>query len=290
MTDSIVPIGTSKTEYSNVPIGTSNPGCIVILVDQSWSMSEPFGNDGNKAERAALAVNRVLEELVLACRSGEEIRDRCHVTVIGYGAQVNSIVNGMISEVPAALIRVEKIKKHIPDGAGGTIEIDSEMPIWIEPKSDNGTPMHEAFERAAEVVEGWVSDKPNTFPPVVINVTDAEASDLDLTTDAARKIMNLHTMDGKALVFNIHIADNKREIIFPNDKTQLADNVFAKFLFDISSTLPQPLVEAAKNSGFSPGPGAKCSGYNIDESLMIRLLQFGSLGVTQVRALPPPTD
>ena len=29
--------------YSNVPIGTSNPGCIVILVDQSWSMSEDWG-------------------------------------------------------------------------------------------------------------------------------------------------------------------------------------------------------------------------------------------------------
>ena len=49
MADNIVLVGTSsKTEYSEVPIGTSNPGCIIILVDQSWSMSEPFG-DGTKA-------------------------------------------------------------------------------------------------------------------------------------------------------------------------------------------------------------------------------------------------
>ena len=51
--------------YSNVPIGTSNPGCIVILVDQSWSMTEDWEN-GTKAEIAALAVNRILEELVLS--------------------------------------------------------------------------------------------------------------------------------------------------------------------------------------------------------------------------------
>ena len=276
--------------YSNVPIGTSNPGCIVILVDQSWSMSEPFGDDGTKAERAAVAVNRVLEELVLACRSGEEIRDRCHVAVIGYGAEVNTIVEGMMSEIPEALVKVEKIKKLIPDGAGGTIEVDSEMPIWIEPESNNGTPMHEAFQRAAQIIEGWVSDRPNTFPPIVINITDGAARHPDLTAEAARKIMDLQTTDGAALIFNLHIADNKREIIFPNDKTQLAGNVFAEFLFDISSPLPQLLIDAAKDVGFSPNPGAKCSGYNVDESLMIQLLQFGSLGVTQVRVLPPPTD
>ena len=47
--------------YGNLPIGTSNPGCIVILVDQSWSMREDWGM-GTKAEGATLAVNRVIEE------------------------------------------------------------------------------------------------------------------------------------------------------------------------------------------------------------------------------------
>ena len=50
-------------EYKDVSMETSNPGCIVILVDQSWSMNEAWG-EGTKAEMAALAVNRVLDELV----------------------------------------------------------------------------------------------------------------------------------------------------------------------------------------------------------------------------------
>ena len=276
--------------YSNVPIGTANPGCIVILIDQSYSMSESFSDGGTKAERATQAVNRVIEETVLACRSGDTIRDRCHVSVIGYGDRVHCLVDGMVSEIAKPRIGVEKVKKLIPDGAGGTIEIESEMPIWIEPEADNGTPMHTAFEQAAEIVEKSISDRPDSFPPIVINITDGEAREPNLTADNARRIMDLQTTDGAVLVFNLHIADNKNTIILPNDTTDFAGDLFAEFLFDISSPLPDPLFALAKERRFSPEPGARCFGYNADEPMMIQLLQFGSLGVTQVRALPPPTD
>lgn len=53
--------------YSKVPICTANPGRIIILVDQSESMGSSFDN-GAKAGRTALAVNRVVNELVLACQ------------------------------------------------------------------------------------------------------------------------------------------------------------------------------------------------------------------------------
>ena len=291
MADNIVPVGTSsKTEYSEVPIGTSNPGCIIILVDQSWSMSESFG-DGTKAEQAALAVNRVLEGLVLACRSGEEIRDRCHVTVIGYGERVDCVVDGMISEIPSALLEVKKVKKLIPDGAGGVIEIDSEMPIWLEPRANSQTPMHKAFERAADIIEHWISDRPDAFPPIVINITDGAATRPDLAANSARKIMNFRTTDGAALIFNIHIT-NEGNIVkpLPHNTDQFSGQPLAEYLFDISSTLPPELFKAAEDAGFSPEPGTKCFGYNANESLMIQLLQFGSTGLTGVRALPVPTD
>ena len=284
-------IGTSsKTEYSNVPIGTSNPGCIVILVDQSWSMSEPFNDGGTKAERAALAVNRVLEELVLACRSGEEIRNRSHVTVIGYGERVDCVVDDMISEILSALLEVKKVKKFEPDGAGGVIETDHEMPIWLEPKANGQTPMHKAFQRAAEVIERWITDKPNSFPPIVINITDGAATRPDLAADAARKIMSFHTTDGAALVFNIHITNKGNIVTLPHNTDQFSGQPLAEYLFDISSALPRELFKAAEQTGFSPVPGAKCFVYNADEVLMIQLLNFGSIGLTEVQALPVPID
>ena len=261
--------------YSNVPIGTSNPGCIVILVDQSWSMIEDYGT-GTKAEVAALAVNRILEELVLAGRAGDTIRDRCHVSVIGYGERVECVVDGMISEVASSLIEVKKVKKSIPDGAGGLVEVEVEMPVWLQLKANNGTPMHEAFEHAAEIIQRWCDDKPDGFPPIVINITDGAANYPDLTVDAARKVMNLHTTDGNVLVFNIHIANNKHEVIFPHSTAQLEGDNFAEFLFDISSVLPEPLHEGAVAAGLPAEPDTRCFAYNAGPVMMIKILSFGS--------------
>ena len=272
--------------YSNVPIGTSNPGCIVILVDQSWSMGEEWG-ERTKAEEATLAVNRVIEELVLAGRAGEMIRDRCQVSIISYGERVECVVDGMISEVASRLIEVKKVKKSIPDGAGGLVEIDVELPVWLQPEAENGTPMHEAFERAAEIIQQWCDDKPHGFPPIVINITDGEANYPDLTATAVREVMDLGTTDGNVLVFNIHISNNRNEVIFPSNSAQFVDDDFAEFLYNLSSELPKPLREAAQAADLRAEPDARCFVYNAQPVTMIKILNFGSLGVTQ-GALPPP--
>ena len=261
--------------YSNVPIGTSNPGCIVILVDQSWSMTEDWEN-GTKAEIAALAVNRILEELVLSSQAGDEIKPRCHVSVIGYGERVECVVDGMIAEVASSLIEVKKVKKSIPDGAGGIVEVEIEMPIWVQPEANNDTPMHEAFERAADIIQRWCDDKPDGFPPIVINITDGAATRPDLTENAARKVMDLHTTDGNVLIFNIHIANNKYEVVFPHSTTQLVADNLAEFLFSLSSILPEPLREAAKAAGLPAEINARCFAYNAGPVTMIKILNFGS--------------
>lgn len=266
--------------YSNLPIGTANPACFVILVDQSWSMSQDWGDEATKTEAATHAVNRLLEELVLACRAGENVRDRCHATVIGYGERVEYLVDGMISEVTSSLIEIRKTKKLIPDGAGGVIEVEVEMPIWLEPQAENGTPMDEAFERAAETVKQWCAKWPNGFPPSVINITDGAANDPVETAAAARKVMDLGTADGKALVYNLHVTNkDKPGVILPHNTSGFAGDSLAEFLFGISSEMPDSLREEAVALGIPAEPGARCFAYNADEAWMIRLLNFGSLQV-----------
>ena len=266
--------------YSSVPIGTTNPTCFVILVDQSWSMSQDWADELTKTEGATRAVNRLIENLVLACRTGADVRDRCHVSVIGYGEGVNCVVDGMISEVTGSLIEVRRTKKFIPDGAGDVIEVEVELPIWLEPQAENGTPMDEAFERAAEIVQQWCAKWPNGFPPSVINITDGAANDPAITAAAARKIMNLGTTDGNVLVYNLHITNNdKPGVILPHNTSDFAGDSFAEFLFDISSELPDPLREEAIALDIPVEPGARCFAFNLDESWMIQLLNFGSLQV-----------
>jgi hypothetical protein len=277
--------------YSNVPIGTSNPSCFVILVDQSWSMSEEWQSQTTKAEAATRAVNRLIEELVLKCQSGDTIKDRCHVSVIGYGESIECILDNMISEVASALIEVKKVNKLIPDGAGGVIEVEAEMPIWLEPRADNGTPMAEAFERAGQIVQRWCREWPDGFPPSVVNITDGAARFPDIAATEARKIMNLGTTDGNALVYNLHIANSRQGIVLPNNTSQFAGDSYAEYLFSISSEMPNSLLEEAKAQDIPAEPNARCFTYNVDQAWMIKLLHFGTLGTLNVlgSGQPQPT-
>ena len=270
--------------YSNLPIGTANPGCIIVLVDQSDSMGTHFQN-GTKAARASLAVNQIIHGLVLACRSGTKIRDRCRICVIGYQGEFNGppiidpIVDGMVSEV-ADLAKMRRFKDHMLDGTGKRVEVDIEMPIWLDAKANGWTPMHSAFDRASEVVQQWVSKHPDGFPPVIINITDGAPNFIEPAQKAAEQLTALHTTDGNVLLFNIHVSDNQKEIILPHSRDQVAGDRTAELLFDISSLLPETFFETAKNDyGLAPQVGARCLVYHAAETLMVKLLEFGSLGV-----------
>ena len=260
-------------------ISSDNSGCIIILVDQSMGGSYGSGTE-EKTYVVARAVNRVIEEFVVHCRQGEEIRDRCHVCVIGYSGEVNRVVDDMISEIGESPLRFETVQKKENDGAGGLVEIEVQMPIWLEPERKFGTLMDEAFKHAYDVAQEWCAKYPDSFPPIVINITDGAPSNPDATHDAAKKVMGLQTTNGNVLVFNIHIPDwdGARSVILPHSTEELGGDSYANFLFNISSNLPESLVQSAIEIGLNPQPDARCLGYNTDETQMIQILNFGSLG------------
>ena len=73
-------------------ITRANPTCIVLLIDQSGSMSDPFSGDSSrkKADFVAEVVNHTLHDLVIRCTKTEEVRNYYHVAVIGYGRHVGT--------------------------------------------------------------------------------------------------------------------------------------------------------------------------------------------------------
>ena len=261
-------------------MSSANPGCIIIMIDQSGSMADPHGNSGKqKKDSASLAVNRVIYEIAEASSDGEAIKDRCFIGVIGYGDRdsgVDLILGDMISNIAENPLRVEKIKKKIPDGAGGLIEIDEDFPIWVEAKADWGTPMDLAFQRASQLAQEWCNAHPNSFPPLVINISDGEPNSIDGAKKEAEELVKISNNDGNVLLLNAHIADGLKDPIkLPSDVNVLNDNL-AKFLFNISSVLPDILVDEAQKVGFNTTHGAKGMVYNADAEILIRLLNFGS--------------
>ena len=260
--------------YSKL-IGTNNPGLFIILVDQSDSMSDKYA-DTDKASFAALAVNRTIYEILASCMAGEKPKDRCHISVIGYGKTTEMILGGMPSEIKNPLHGHETYKKKVSDGAGGLVEVEQTLPIWVKPTHGNGTPMAKAFELASELVEAWTRDNSENFPPVVFNITDGVPDDADAAKKAALRLAGFGTTDGKVLIYNCHIAESGgSEVKLPASDASLTDPN-ARLLFEMSSVIPQELFALAQNAGLTPQEGSRGFGMNASPETFIKLLTFGS--------------
>ena len=271
-------------------LSSENPGYIVILIDQSGSMMNSFGGatGGTKAEECAKAVNNVLQIMILSCTKGFDIKNRCDISVLSYGASGNTAKNAFNGDLATKLfvtiqdlsencLKYETVKMKEFDGFAET-EFDEEIPIWIEPVASDGTPMAAAFEMAYDLIDKWTKSHEASFPPIVINITDGEPDSKDEAKIAALKLTQTGTNDGNTLIINIHISEgSSARVELPSSDSDLPprdDN--AKFLFDFSSELPPVMIERAKAKGYNPKVGAKGFVYNADAKTMINLLDIGT--------------
>lgn len=265
-------------------ISRSNPTCFIFLLDQSGSMSEGFGEGAiRKADFVADVVNRTLHDLVIRCTRMEEIRSYYHISVIGYGAAVGSAFSGLlggrthvpvgeVAEIPA---RLENRTKKVPDGAGGLVEQQIRFPVWMDPSSNGGTPMCEAFAQVRTLLEQWLAEHRHSFPPTVLHLTDGESTDGDPTA-IARQIMSLGTSDGQVLLFNCHVSSrHTMKIEYPSDESRLPDD-FARMLFKISTPLPDAFRKAASDIGLNTADGACGFVFNGDPVAVAQFFEIGT--------------
>lgn len=269
-------------------ISRRNPGCFLFLIDQSYSMSEPFGGGSaeiSKARAVADAINRLLDTLVARCAKGEGIVRYFQVGVIGYGQTVGPALGGAlkdqelvwIDEIADNPLRIEERKKKEPDGAGGLVEVLVKFPVWFDPVADNGTPMFQALWRAHAILEAWVDQHPSAFPPVVINITDGEATDGN-PYPASEAIRELETEDGNVLLFNLHLSSRRaRQIHFPESVSGLEEiDKYAPLLFEMSSHLPEFMRRAARDMGYSASDTSRGFVFNAEIQDVIQFLDIGT--------------
>jgi hypothetical protein len=266
-------------------ISRQNPSCFLFLIDQSGSMVEPIsgGDNKRKCDSVADAINRLLHNLIIKCARGEGIRNFYEVAVIGYGAQVAPAFSGKlagrdivpISEVAASPARVEERTKEVDDGAGGTVTRKVKFPIWFEPMAKGTTPMGQALSLAHKLLSDWVGIHQNSYPPIVINITDGEATDSGPVAQA-EALRSLSTFDGNVLLLNCHISSRPESpIIFPETDGGLPDE-FARILFSVSSVLPESLRQLAANENVVLGPETRGFAFNADLTELIRFLDIGT--------------
>lgn len=271
-------------------IDRTNPGCLVLLLDQSGSMREPIANGGgiSKADALARAVNDLLYELVLRCikNPNEGPRHYYDVAVLGYGDdEARSALSGPLAaqdlvsivDVANQPARVEEQSSDVADVGGDLSTISSKVrkPIWVDPVAAGRTPMGTGLNRAGEVVAPWVAAHPNSFPPIVLNVSDGAATDGDPRVWAER-IRSLATSDGNVLFFNLNLSAIGGEVLyFPAHEDRLS-NDYARVLFEMSSPLPPHMAQIAASQGLPIESGSRGYVFNADMSAVVRFLQIGT--------------
>lgn len=267
-------------------VSRANPSCFLFLIDQSGSMKDPFGGgDGGKHKSNAVAdaINRLLSELVLKCTKADGVRDYFHVGVMAYGDRVRPAFGGSlagrelvsISEIANSPMRLEERRKSVEDGAGGILERPVKFPVWFDPVAIGGTPMCEALTAAFNIIQRWVSEHVECYPPTVINITDGEATDGNPSTQS-EALRSLASSDGQVLLFNLHLSSkNSTPVEFPDSDEYLPDD-HARLLYRMSSVLPDYLRQNASNEGIRVSETTRGFAFNADMVAVIRFLDIGT--------------
>lgn len=255
-----------------------HPGCFIFLLDQSDSMNHPTADRPaiSKAEALAEIVNTFLGTLIKRAimERGEEPRHYYDIAVVGYGGKrIGSLLGGALAKcelVSPAQLKANELGRELRQGAM--------LPKWIEPFGWGGTPMCAAMNYAGQVAYGWIGAHQNSFPPIIINISDGVATDgtPDEVREWGQRLRSLGTNDGNLLLFNISIsAASAAKADFPSDSSGLGDAA-SKLLFDISSELPQIMRDTAHGLGVGTMPGARGYMRNSHTQAIELALQVGT--------------
>ena len=264
----------SSQDAYTAQCSTAYPGCILILMDQSLSMGIAWRDGETKAAAAARTINTVLVVMISKSIRGDEIVDRAQIGIIAYGNERSGPAFILGSEdqlVPISKLDQVAVGLWTMDVRGR----QSEVPKWVEEHTGSGgTPMAATFDLAYRAVQNWVNAHQDSPAPVIMHITDGESTDGDPTPNA-RKVMELRTNDGHALVFNCHITEKDvARIEFPANDGEISSLSNAQVMFRRSSPLPGPMGEAAWQQEFDIQPGARGCVYHADSDTLYRFMRF----------------
>lgn len=272
-------------------VSRSTPGCVVILLDRSDSMKLSWGSTGaSLAEGAALAVNNILLDMCIKATAevNAPVRHYFDVGIFSYGARLGDPGEGVESAFGGVLagrglVPLPELAEHPvavrEEPSIDLMPVNARMPVWVDPVHGYRTPMCQAIAVAGGHVFDWAAAHPDSFPPIVVNITDGMVTDSPYEgaslQEWVQRLTSIETNDGATLFFNVFLSPAEvTEIVFPAGPDGLPPP--GPELFALSSPLPGPMVDNARVDGYDVRPGARGLAFNVGRSTLLRVLQIGT--------------
>lgn len=270
----------------------------ILALDRSGSMQESvrFGKKVmSKAEAVSIIANALITELIDRCRRTDSLRNYYDVAVVGYSNDNIEMLlgrDGMLSIDD--LSRISPRRRTLSDeeqlSEQNSAIFQHSLDEWFSPHAEGNTPMYEAMLRVRDLAKEWCEKSENrqSFPPVVINITDGEASDCDDNElrDICEQIKRIATDDGNVLLINIHISTDSTlpAIIFPMAEELTGAGRYSRLLAECSSVMPSAFDSAiCEMKGRGATPPFFGMGYNASIIELLSMVNIGSRSVTNMQ-------
>ena len=283
-----------KNPYT-AQITRNTPTAFIFMIDQSISMSRKLNYRGEYitlADAVARIVNNQINELVLRCIKTNEVRHYYDIAVIGYGDDASFGWNGTLAgrdfvspeELKNNPFKKITVKEEKRTRKGVELK-EVEKVQWVEPvAAGKYTRVHKAFAMAKDLMNKWMEEhhEKDCYPPTIINITDGAFNGIvnprEVNTQLANELKALFTNDGNVLLWNIHVTpDNQEQILLPISKTELNEDRYSEWLYDMSSLLPsrynQPIGDLR---GDAKNTRHVAMATNTDLSTLIQLMDIGT--------------
>ena len=160
-------------------ISRARKACFLFLLDQSYSMEEPLGNSAEPQMRRTVdGLQRLAAKHDHPGQRRQGIKDWMDIGVFGYRTdnQGNPIMESAlqgplagrelnsIAEIGANPLSDRYGMQQLPDEeTGEMIQVPAEMPVWVDPRAEGGTPMCNMLHHGYEILENWIKDHSAEF-------------------------------------------------------------------------------------------------------------------------------
>lgn len=281
-------------------ISRANPACFLFLVVQCIGMGAPMpGHPGQtKGNVAEDAVNRIVNTLSQRCSSGMEVRDYFHIGILSFNSgwvfvnsvDVDSALVGTTPEQPflpisevveVAEMQERQVRENYGDGE--VVTITRRFPIWLRVRGKGWKdPLRGMLNFVKRPLAEWIDQHPDSYPPIVIVISDGVLVDGN-PQEAAARIRSMQTNDGNVLLFTIHLSSAEvSPTLFPSSADGLPALGEApgdsKMMFRMTSVLPWSSRQAAASLGFEVDELSRGLVLNADAVALAQFLDIGTRG------------